>query len=109
MALEETRVHRQLEARTRLGRFDYSDGNAVLLTYTVAFFASKLFGFRETYCYVVMVAAAAAVVVLRLQFEEGLFGILEYVLAPKHLSAHARDYLQRPYPGSRLCSPNARR
>ncbi|NTX67631.1 hypothetical protein HUA74_43990 [Myxococcus sp. CA051A] len=97
--LEESIVFRQLDASGRFSRFAYEDAIAPLLAYSVTYICGVLWaGVHQGYAYVALASTALATYWLRVRFPSGLFGLLHYLVAPKHLSALGADTLLAPYP-----------
>ena len=107
MALEESIVLRQLDAKGRFGRFEFEDLVPVLLSYSLTWLFGVL-GLNASagYPFVAMASVALGVYLLRTRFPDGLGGLVRFVVQPKHLTPLGRDVVLRtPYPGAPSAQP----
>ncbi|WP_163778726.1 hypothetical protein [Myxococcus vastator] len=102
MPLEESIVFRQLDAGGRFSRFSYEDAIPVLSSYSLTYLIGHMgLGLSQGYALVALLSTALAMYFLRARFPDGLFGLIRYFAAPKHLSALTPDVILKPYPGRR--------
>lgn len=98
--LEENQVLRNVDRGTQFGRLQLEDATPICLSYTVSWFGCWLTGINDIYAFVPAAVMALLVWFLKRRFEDGVWGVLQYLNHPKSYSAFAPDLLSRPYPGA---------
>lgn len=99
--LEESIVFQNLDRGSRFSRFDHVDGVLVLLPFNVHYLIALAAGRSLGPPWITLIAAAAAIWLLRSHFPDGIAPLLHVLTTPRHLSAFAHDQVLGPYPARR--------
>lgn len=99
--LSRSPVFRQLNGAGRFARFGKEDAFLPLMVVAFVALGANLIGYHPAYAYVAFAASMAASWLVRVRYPNGgLVGLLRFLIEPRHLSAHAQDTGQRPYPAA---------